>query len=832
MEKETFLQFTSGTNSNAILSKNLYTKSLEYEMKGWQKYKKGETDEAMLDFINASYACLQQIERDPSEGSKIIAKKNATKYSFLIQMIKLDEDERKQYQLQVISTIENVHDTSLPILCKRGQYLCEAASNFEKNKDNRSQIHKHQAIAICLYQQAIDIYMLALKQKPKNEDRARLKEWLNNCLDHLVMLKTSQRRPIEPNSKVANLISKYEEKNVISNAPKLKSIDKNHEKKCTMVTIHVATKKDDKKLEKDDKKLEKDQKKLKKRRRIAQEIIDTEESYIKSLAQVLDMYLLPLRDRSKNVATSVLSADQIKVLFSNLELIHSLNKKFFGDLRKQFSLWEDTADTQLIGDVFLKFAPFFKMYSQYVENFDESIVMLKSLEKNSAWRKFCKSSLQDGESSNLSLESFLIMPIQRIPRYKMLLSELLKYTDITHKDYIQLQQAVLKVGSVASHINEAVRTHENQMNIRELEKQFSEPPSFVAPHRLLVMTGLLIKKEKDRDVLSNFFLFNDILAYCSKERGHQFGHVTKIPLDKSVSVKSTNLVSDFANSDTNYSFQFHSSAESFEVYTNDQQQYDDWLQNLSVCILDQKCRRLSSFDQSEASNMVSFVAPILQQNKVSSICSLCKISFSTFTRRHHCLKCGKLVCRDCCLTQIKLGLHGEFQRVCDKCKPANNKSSREVVWQDDQSDTECVLCQEKFTTFNRRHHCRKCGSLVCNSCSLSRMPAEYSKVLQRVCDKCSPMEKVKWQPDNSATACTICEKEFTTFKRRHHCRKCGLLVCELCSPYRIVIYPEFSKVPERVCKHCESNIEFDDESSSSSLLKSKREKRCPCCTIL
>lgn len=39
------------------------------------------------------------------------------------------------------------------------------------------------------------------------------------------------------------------------------------------------------------------------------------------------------------------------------------------------------------------------------------------------------------------------------------------------------------------------------------------------------------------------------------------------------------------------------------------------------------------------------------------------------------------------------------------------------VWQDDSEVTSCFLCHSKYSFFNRRHHCRKCGNVVCGNCS-------------------------------------------------------------------------------------------------------------------
>lgn len=45
----------------------------------------------------------------------------------------------------------------------------------------------------------------------------------------------------------------------------------------------------------------------------------------------------------------------------------------------------------------------------------------------------------------------------------------------------------------------------------------------------------------------------------------------------------------------------------------------------------------------------------------------------------------------------------------------------------------------------------------------------------------------RWQPDAEVTLCPICNTQFSTWVRKHHCRKCGRVVCNSCSPHRITI---------------------------------------------
>ncbi|XP_057714797.1 zinc finger FYVE domain-containing protein 26 isoform X2 [Corythoichthys intestinalis] len=59
-------------------------------------------------------------------------------------------------------------------------------------------------------------------------------------------------------------------------------------------------------------------------------------------------------------------------------------------------------------------------------------------------------------------------------------------------------------------------------------------------------------------------------------------------------------------------------------------------------------------------------------------------------------------------------------------------------WVPDTQQHVCMVCRrERFTMFNRRHHCRRCGRLVCQTCSERKMAVEGSPGNEvRVCDQC------------------------------------------------------------------------------------------------
>lgn len=60
-------------------------------------------------------------------------------------------------------------------------------------------------------------------------------------------------------------------------------------------------------------------------------------------------------------------------------------------------------------------------------------------------------------------------------------------------------------------------------------------------------------------------------------------------------------------------------------------------------------------------------------------------------------------------------------------------------WLSDLSSSVCLKCSEEFGVFRRRHHCRSCGGLFCDSCSEKRVkgvPGYDPTKEERVCDIC------------------------------------------------------------------------------------------------
>jgi len=228
-------------------------------------------------------------------------------------------------------------------------------------------------------------------------------------------------------------------------------------------------------------------------------------------------FIKPLRENK------LLKDTEIQGIFANVEIIFDFQKELLKQFRTRVESWESQP---LLGDVFTTLSPFLKVYTTYVENFEKGSVTLKNAKKqNSQFNAFLRKCHEKKEMyGNLDLEDYLLMPVQRIPRYQLLLQELLKCTEESHPDFIPLQSALSKIKEVAVHINTWVKTSDNKQKIVEIQNELSM--ELVAPHRVWLESGVVSESTVPSAVNPpkvlyryTFHLLNDMLIlYCKAKR--------------------------------------------------------------------------------------------------------------------------------------------------------------------------------------------------------------------------------------------------------------------------------------------------------------------------
>lgn len=80
----------------------------------------------------------------------------------------------------------------------------------------------------------------------------------------------------------------------------------------------------------------------------------------------------------------------------------------------------------------------------------------------------------------------------------------------------------------------------------------------------------------------------------------------------------------------------------------------------------------------------------------------------------------------------------------------------------------------------------------------------------------SLLPPMRWMENNSTKNCSEsdCHRPFTVYRRRHHCRVCGLIFCERCSNYKRIVPAVSSSLLSRTCKNCANLIDMTNRYNS------------------
>lgn len=392
------------------------------------------------------------------------------------------------------------------------------------------------------------------------------------------------------------------------------------------------------------------------RNKIALEIFETEKSYVDGLDSIQRSYMIPFRERANDPEKIIITNDQIKILFGNIETIKTLNSKFLDDLRARLLIWEKK---DCLGDVFVSFSPYFNMYKTYVANHELATQELRKLESNNRFQNFLVDAVKEGAAQ---LSSLLITPIQRIPRYKLLIQEFKKKTPEGHPDNKSLTECLGKVAKVAMSINAEVKMRQNRDQLRELEAKFvGLKDTFISPSRRFIRQGAMSKQCRNKQQPYEFFLFNDLIAYALVLPGDRFRLHRAIQIDSSFSItdRPAHTVQDVTK---RFGFMINNSNKSFVVYVASDQDKTKWMKDIEGSMEEVQKMRPGMKDEAKEARSV------WQSNTTSDFCPYCKQKFTITKRRHHCRKCGNLVCGTCSPSKMQIQTGSKPERVCNDCK--------------------------------------------------------------------------------------------------------------------------------------------------------------------
>mmetsp|Transcript_20022 Transcript_20022/g.60632 ORF Transcript_20022/g.60632 Transcript_20022/m.60632 type:complete len:619 (+) Transcript_20022:1010-2866(+) len=208
--------------------------------------------------------------------------------------------------------------------------------------------------------------------------------------------------------------------------------------------------------------------------------------------------------------------DDLNAVFANIKTIMACNQQFLADLEKHKELEPHERASKTMVTI-SSYAGFFKMYSVYINNYDNAMRVLCRLRQNPVVAAFIRACELQPTCHNKVLSDFLIQPVQRMPRYRLLLQQVLKATGNGYEEERELIRDALKKIEESTHtVNSQVHENEAREKVQQLKDEFGVP-ELVTPSRRFVKEGFLSKISRRGPKKFRFVLFNDLLIYGTQE---------------------------------------------------------------------------------------------------------------------------------------------------------------------------------------------------------------------------------------------------------------------------------------------------------------------------
>lgn len=449
------------------------------------------------------------------------------------------------------------------------------------------------------------------------------------------------------------------------------------------------------------------------------ELLMTETSYVNDLEIFREVCVKPILDRDAEWKRRFMASNSVAVLFSNLESILEVNKTFYaalceklippseagdhdhaklarvaserpdhgdhlasgGEAQRRHAASMPLAGTPpqpepgvTIGPYLSSFSPYFELYGVYASYHDDAAAALDALRGDPTAAQFLDACQHDPRCKTKDFRSFLILPIQRVPRYRLLLQEMLKRTPRDHPDRRPLRTAVKRVDMAAHALNRAIRRREAREKLRQLESRFIGDIDLVVTGRQLLLEGPLVKVCRRANKEFYFHLFTDLLLYSEATvLGYRLHRAMELEMCAVEDVEDE-LAFDGTPP---HGFNILSSSKSFMACAPTAENKKRWIDEMSAAIV---AARAATGQRADVA--LARAAPVWIPDRASRTCRLCHESFTFSKRRHHCRMCGNIIC-DSCSKQRRLLRNIDEEnkvRVCNACVSGSSRGVHNLFY--------------------------------------------------------------------------------------------------------------------------------------------------------
>ncbi|KAH1186964.1 FYVE, RhoGEF and PH domain-containing protein 6 [Mauremys mutica] len=402
---------------------------------------------------------------------------------------------------------------------------------------------------------------------------------------------------------------------------------------------------------------------------IAKEIMSSEKVFV----DVLKLLHIDFRDAvahaSRQLGKPVIEDRILNQILYYLPQLYELNRDLLRELEERLSHW---IDYQRLADIFVKKGPYLKMYSTYIKEFDKNVALLdEQCKKNPSFAAVVKDFEMSPRCASLALKHYLLKPVQRIPQYRLLLTDYLKNLLEDSADYRDTQGALAVVIEVANHANDIMKQGDNFQKLMQIQYSLNGHHEIVQPGRVFLKEGTLMKLSRKVMQPRMFFLFNDALLYTTPVQSGMYKLNNMLSL---AGMKVRKPTQEAYQNELN----IESVERSFILSASSATERDEWLEAISRSIEDYTKKRITfnpsksleeaDPEKEDEDSPLGSKAPIWVPDTRATMCMICTSEFTLTWRRHHCRACGKIVCQACSTNKHGLDyMKNQPARVCDHC---------------------------------------------------------------------------------------------------------------------------------------------------------------------
>uniref|UniRef100_A0A672URK7 MCF.2 cell line derived transforming sequence-like 2 n=1 Tax=Strigops habroptila TaxID=2489341 RepID=A0A672URK7_STRHB len=248
---------------------------------------------------------------------------------------------------------------------------------------------------------------------------------------------------------------------------------------------------------------------------IINELIETERVYVEELQSIIEGYASEMDN--PNLVHLIPSALQNKkeILFGNLPEIYEFHNRIF--LKEIENCIENP---ELLARCFLKRKEDLQIYEKYCQNKPRSEALWRQC-GDSIFFQECQRKLDH----KLSLDAYLLKPVQRITKYQLLLKEMLKCSK-NSEGTAELEEALATMLDIIKSVNDSM----HQIAITGYEGDVSELGKLLMQGSFNVWTDHKKGHNKVKDLARfkpmqrHLFLYTKMLLFCKKREENTDGH--------------------------------------------------------------------------------------------------------------------------------------------------------------------------------------------------------------------------------------------------------------------------------------------------------------------